>query len=78
MLLIKMKRREGVDERAEFEWHTGKARPGGLNLDRVEEIQADGDELKYIRHNFDNLPMANHVHVVRWRGDLARFILSNI
>ena len=77
MLLIKMKRRKGVDERMEFEWHVGGGRPG-VNLEQVEEIQADGDELEHIKQNFTNFPMANHVRVVRWRGEHARFILSHL
>lgn len=40
-------------------------------------VQADGDELEYIRNKFTNIPMTNG-RVVRWHGEMARFILSNI
>lgn len=60
-----------------FEWHVGEGRPG-VNMEQVEEIQADGDELEHIKSNFTNLPMANHVHVVRWSGEFARFILNHL
>ncbi len=40
------------------------------------EVQADGDELEKIRRNFSNIPMSS-ARVVRWHGDIARFIVSN-
>lgn len=76
MLVITMK--EGTVGRKEHEWHIGEPRPSGLNLLQVQEIQADGDELDHIKRNFDNLPIANHVRVVRWYSEHARFILSHL
>lgn len=40
-------------------------------------VQADGDELECIKKNFSHIPMTNG-RVVRWHGDFAWFIVSNI
>ena len=47
------------------------------NVDCVDCVQADGDELEYIRKKFTNIPMTSD-RVVRWHGEMALFILSNI
>ena len=60
-----------------FEWHSGESRPD-IDLSAIIEIHADGDELEFIKNNFANLPMANHVRVVRWTGEHARFILGHL
>ncbi|KKN81554.1 hypothetical protein LCGC14_0318130 [marine sediment metagenome] len=72
MLCIKFIRSDKI-----FEWHVREGRPG-VNLEQVDEIQADGDELEYIKTNFTNLPMAPLKKVVRWRGEHARFILNHL
>ena len=74
MICIKFK---SSKSKKHFNWYVGDGRPG-VNLEQVEEIQADGDELDHIKTNFTNLPMANHRRVVRWSGEFARFILSHL
>ncbi len=43
----------------------------------VVKVQADGHELEYIKANFSGIPMAN-CRVVRWTGDMAKFIVGNL
>lgn len=43
----------------------------------VTEVQADGDELEYIKLHFTNIPMADK-RVVCWYGDHAKFIVGNL
>lgn len=43
----------------------------------VEVVQADGDELDYIRKRFNNIPDCNKP-VVAWYGDIAKFIACNL
>lgn len=67
-------------------WHTGEPLPikkwVGHTKDGLFEgctyLQADGDELDYIRSKFDNLPIAQHRETVVWTGDLADFIFRNL
>jgi hypothetical protein len=69
----------------EFGWHVGQ-QPQWLQDDvwshRIRsfpvEIQADGDELDEIYHQFPNIPQANLSRVVIWTGDFARFIALNL
>ncbi len=46
-------------------------------VDRVEAIQADGDELEHIKDNFTHLPMRAAKRVQTWFGDDAKFICAN-
>jgi len=41
-------------------------------------VQADCDELEFIRDHFNNLPIPNNKRVVSWYGDLAKFIVANL
>lgn len=72
-----------------IEWHVGEkvpedviVHPGGreefYRFQDVSEIQADGDELEYIKTNFSHLPMRNHQRIVQWKGALAQFIYDNL
>ena len=45
-------------------------------LKHIEAIQADGDELEYIRARFENLPVSHGICV--WRGEMAKFIWENL
>ena len=40
-------------------------------------VQADGDELEKISDQFVNLPITTG-RVVRWQGEMARFIVNNL
>ena len=69
----------------EFQWHVGelpqwdKNDAGRARLRNCSvEIQADGDELDEIYHQFPNIPQANLSRVVTWTGDFARFIALNL
>lgn len=63
----------GMDE----QWHIGERRPD-ITPSHVTEVQADGDELTYIGERFTNLPVDRLGSVVRWFGDHAKFIVSNL
>ncbi len=58
-------------------WHV---REGMVMVDitDVGMIQAYGDELEFIRTNFDNVPISKTSRTQNWRGDLAKFIVENI
>lgn len=47
------------------------------DVESVLEIQADGDELEAIREQFPSLVIPKHA-VVRWYGDMAKFIVGNL
>jgi len=49
----------------------------GFNINDIEYIQANGDELELILSSFKNLPYSNQP-VVKWYGDMAKFIMANI
>jgi hypothetical protein len=42
------------------------------------ELQADGDELDAIREQFPFLMPRNNKRVIRWFGDVAKFICANL
>lgn len=58
-------------------WHVGDRAPN-LSPDVVMEIQADGDELEYIKRNFTNVPFHNSRRVMYWFGEMAQFIFANL
>ena len=75
----------------ERKWHIGEKNP--VNFDEVnaiQEIQADGDELDYIKKQYCDgnniestvtaysIPLPRNKRVVRWFGDIAKIIISNI
>ncbi len=68
---------EGSDE-GSLEWHIGEPIAIDLDFENVQFVQADGEELEYIRRNFSNLPMATNKHAPRWFGDLAKLIVANL
>ena len=41
-------------------------------------LQADGDELEAIRSQFPSLMPQNHKRVIKWYGDVAKFICANL
>jgi hypothetical protein len=60
-------------------WHVGQPNPINFhNVNKVVEVQADGDELLFIATQFRNIPMALKPSVVRWFGDDAKFIAANL
>jgi hypothetical protein len=46
--------------------------------ERIDYIQADGDELDVILGSFENLPVARKKKIFRWYGDLAMTIYNNL
>lgn len=71
-------------EETSYQWHVGEKVNSNLagkietGTFRVTEIQADCDELQYIRDHFRNLPDCPSMRVVSWRGDWARFIFDHL
>ena len=65
-----------------LEWHVGEKFPITYHVvNVVQEIQADGDELRSIRNLVDGIPFGLHRHgdgeigrVQRWFGSDAQFI----
>lgn len=58
-------------------WHIGESTKVTY-CDVIVAVQADGEELDYIRNNFSNLPMREGHHAVVWEGELATFIARNL
>jgi len=58
------------------QWYIGQKYPNIKGL-QIIELQADGDELEYILHNFENIPYSN-ARVLTWYNDLAMFIANNM
>lgn len=57
-------------------WYVGEENPCVWEI--VDTVQADGDELEYLRRTFENLPFSNRSRVQTWRGDFAQFIADNL
>jgi hypothetical protein len=65
----------------DIEWHLGqKLKLYVEEINEIHMVQADGDELEHILSNFKNLPAVapTYKRVVRWWGNDAKFIASNI
>ena len=60
-----------------IEWHVGEPVPA-IAIAADSAVQADGDELVFVESRFQNIPMRVAKSVVRWQGDLARFIVQNL
>lgn len=58
----------------EYTWHLGNK--CSLPVSTVTEIQADGDELEWIRSSFTGLPNYSDARVLNWYGDHAKFIAN--
>jgi hypothetical protein len=81
MLYIKAKLGTGV---MNFEGYIGQGiRLCGEKINPLEfsdaefEVQADCDELDYIKFNFQNVPYNKKIPVQTWLGDMAKFIVMN-
>ena len=82
MLYVELKRN------AHLSWHVGEKKPNELldassvvasTVEDVVMIQADGDELDYIIDKFGIAAMRpKGSNVVKWYGDIARFIIGNL
>lgn len=72
------------DQISNYRWYINQPKPKfvyndmreGQALPVVEWLQADGDELEYIKKRFHNLPFAESICL--WRGEMAQFILDNL
>lgn len=71
----------------EYTWHVGQRLPDGIEIDRITEVQADGDELEHVIQRSQNLPTSfesdcainkRPSRVQRWFGDAAKWIVANI
>ena len=58
----------------EKKWHVGENFPP-FECDTVTEVQADGEELEWVKENIQNIPMAKN-RVLCWYGDHAKFIAN--
>jgi hypothetical protein len=65
---------EGGAERC---WHLGDDSPAWMT-DSTLSVQADCDELAYIRNNFSNIPFHKTAIVQSWTGDFAKFIVRHL
>lgn len=60
-------------------WHVGQKNPIVFDdMQHVTEVQADGDELEYIRFSMNNVPFNKFKAVNRWFGSMAQFIAANL
>ncbi len=64
------------NNRRDFVWHVGKQNLP-VAMSEIIAIQADGDELEHIKNKMSNIPMTDS-RCVRWYGDMAKFIVSNV
>jgi hypothetical protein len=63
----------------ELEWHVNEPKPIKETGPRWDyRVQADGDELEFIKDNFTNLPYRKDSRIIIYQGDFARFILDNL
>lgn len=60
-----------------MEWHVGETIPDLRVSDGTFWVQADSDELNFIKRHITGLPMRD-ASVVRWYGDHAKFIVGNL
>ena len=59
-------------------WHVGEQSPTHqIETSAVTLVQADGDELLYLKQHFKNIPFSDR-SVNQWFGDMAKFIAGNI
>lgn len=61
----------------ELEIHAGETWPYLAFGEKIEEVQADGDELELIRQ-YLIMPVPPSLRVVRWFGDTAQYIFYNL
>jgi hypothetical protein len=68
------------------QWRVGEKVPD-VPVERIVELQADGDELEYIENIFSlpcgsygvcSIPIAHTNRISRWYGDIARTIYLNL
>ena len=62
---------------SEHTWHVGEQTYSAC-ASYVSSVQADGDELDYIKETMLHLPMRRDKSVVSWYGDHAKFIIANL
>lgn len=67
-----------TNRKLQFTWLAGKGRPNVGANSIVLELQADGEELIYIKTHFTNIPFPNRNFPTVWKGDLAQFIYDNL
>lgn len=82
MLYVELK------DNAHISWHIGEKPPKEIlesssiftiTVDDVVMIQADNDELDYIIDKFGVAAMRpKNSNVVKWYGDIAKFIVGNL
>ena len=48
------------------------------SIDDVAFIEADGEELEFIRQNFVGIRSVGYASSLRWTGDDAKFIIGNL
>jgi hypothetical protein len=63
--------------KAEQQFHINDQKPPIVFLDDVLWFYADGDELKHIRKQFDNIPISLW-EKCRWTGEMALFVYHNL
>lgn len=59
-------------------WHVGKKDWKTNKLDGFLKIQADGNELNWIRDNIVGIPFCKTNPTQMWTGDFAWFIYNSI
>ena len=81
MLYIRLKYDNGASE--DLDWHIGEKSMFlfdhlRASLNSVDMVQADCDELAYIKKNtVEGLPFS-YSRVQAWHGDMAKWVVSNI
>jgi hypothetical protein len=55
-------------------WNIPNEKP--FDSTTIEWLQADGDELEYVKRRFDNIPYSHGI--CHWHGEMAQFIYNNL
>lgn len=77
-ILVEGKDPKGEDAALEYTWKKGQEKP----MPDAEPfyLQATGNELEFIRNNFNNIPITvgAGVNKCEWKGEMAQFIFDNL
>lgn len=81
-IVLKSKDSIGMKDANTLVQHIPFVNMPSLVNEEIDYVQADGDELEHIQnqlhHKTNNVPTHINRAVVRWDGDLAKFIYYNI
>lgn len=63
-----------MNDNTDISWHLNNSMPN-INMEKLQYIQADGDELEYIYYHFPELKI-NNLRVVKFYGNDIKKIMG--